>query len=467
MSIGSKFDDLKKNQEKIPYPSAQRRIDLLISLRKGLQEQAILFANAISNDFSHRSRDETLAIEVFFTLRTINFCIKNTKKWMKKRKRKISWLFRSAYAYLLPQPLGVVGIMVPWNFPLYLALVPAAYAISAGNRIMIKVSELTPNTGKALIHLIKSAKLEDYIHVVDGDIETAKIFTNLPFGHLLFTGSTQVGKKVMEAASRNLTPVTLELGGKSPAIVSKTVSSAYFNRLFMGKLLNAGQTCVAPDYLFIPEGWEEKIEQTFRVFMNKHYPHLENNSDYTAIISESHKKRLQKLIEDAQQKGARVICFGDHNLKGQKLPVYLVFNVHQDMLIMQQEVFGPILPIMSYQSFNQVIQYINSHPCPLSLYYFGQNKEEKEQLLLKTLSGGFIVNNTIMQTGIDDLPFGGVGASGMGTYHGREGFDVFSKLKSVFVQRRIALLSYLYPPYGKLLTFFLKKIGKINFKSNL
>lgn len=465
MSAEGMFEILRDQQQKKPYPSWKERIRVLASLKKHLQEQAESFAHAISDDFSHRARGETLSMEVFFTLRAIHFCLKNTKKWMKKRRRKVPWLFKPAYAYLFPQPLGVIGIMVPWNFPLYLALVPAAYALAAGNRVMIKVSELTPSTGRALLRLIKSAKLEDYVAVVNGDVETAKKFAGLPLGHLLFTGSTSVGKKVMEAASKNLTPVTLELGGKSPAVVSKTVHPSHFERLFIGKLLNAGQTCVAPDYLFIPQGWEEKIEQTFAAFIEKHYPQLINNSDYTAIISEHHRERLLKIVEDAGQKGAKVTAFGELEAEGRKLPAYLIFNVKQDMLVMQEEIFGPVFPVMVYQSFAQVIDFINSQPCPLSLYYFGKDEEEIGQLLHQTLSGGIVINDTLTQTAIDDLPFGGVGASGMGFYHGREGFDTFSQLKPVFVQRRISALRYLYPPYGYLLRFFLKTIGKIKFQS--
>ena len=243
------------------------------------------------------------------------------KGWMKKRSRHVSWMFKPASAYLMPQPLGVVGIMVPWNYPVYLALVPAIYALAAGNRVLIKMSEYSSHTGMALKDLIKSIGAENYIQIVNGDVEVAKKFASLPFGHLIFTGSTAVGKAVMNAASQNLTPVTLELGGKSPAILSETMNPKYFNRLFMGKLFNAAQTCIAPDYLLIPNAWKEKVKNEFRHFIELHYPDLMNNEDYSSIICEAHKQRLLELLNDAKAKGAEVVQFGEFNPLSPRFPV--------------------------------------------------------------------------------------------------------------------------------------------------
>ena len=284
---------------------------------------------------------------------------------------------------------------------------------------------------------------------------------HFPFNHLLFTGSTQVGKQVMKAAGDNLTPITLELGGKSPAVLSKTMNSKYFSRLFMGKMFNAGQTCIAPDYLLVPDHWPDIVEAEFQEFLQIHYPELINNQNYSNIISEKHKQRILDLVKDAQDKGARVVEFGELKEDSFKLPLYLIFNVTPDMAVMNEELFGPILPVLTYTTFREAIDYINSGPNPLAIYYFGKDKEEMHQIQLHTLSGALLINDTVVHAGIDDLPFGGVGASGMGHYHGQEGFDTFSKLKPIMFQRRFSPMFLMYPPYGKLLHFILHVLGGI------
>lgn len=447
-----------------PYPSYQERKNVLLAIRNALQNDPYGLAAAINKDFTHRSEEETLFLEIFTTIKAINFCLKKMKQWMKNRRRNVSWLFIPARAYLVPMPLGVVGNMVPWNYPVYLALVPAIYALAAGNRVMIKMSELSPNTGLALQSLIRKLGLEQYVCVINGDVEISKEFSSLPFGHLMFTGSTSVGKLVMKAASENLTPVTLELGGKSPAILSSSMNTRYFKRLFMGKLFNAAQTCIAPDYLLIPSGWGEIVEEEFKNFINVYYPQLMNNDNYSSIISDSHKKRLLALVEDARLKGARVVEFGEPDSKNAKMPVYLLFGVTIDMKVMQEEIFGPILPVLSYKSLSEAVEFINSSPNPLALYFFGEDQAEIKFIQTKTLSGALTINETMMHIAIDDLPFGGVGHSGMGQYHGQEGFDTFSKLKPVMVQRRLSAVSWLYPPYGKLMRMLLAWIGGIKLK---
>jgi coniferyl-aldehyde dehydrogenase len=331
---------------------------------------------------------------------------------------------------------------------------------------MIKMSELSTNIGETLSKLIHSINLESEIAIINGDVSVSRKFSSLPFAHLLFTGSTQVGKLVMKAASENLTPVTLELGGKSPVVISKSMNKRYFKRLFMGKLFNAAQTCVAPDYLLIPKGWESKIEEELKRFIHKAYPELISNKHYSSIISAHHKQRLLDILEDARTKGARIVEFGELSTETSKLPLYLLFNVSKEMRVMQEEIFGPILPVLSYQTFQEAIDYINTEPNPLALYYFGEDKEEQQAIKTLTLSGAFTINDTIMHIAVDDLPFGGVGNSGMGHYHGQEGFNAFSKLKPIFVQRCISTVSWLYPPYGTLMRTFLSWIGGIKLKGD-
>lgn len=464
MDLNSPFNALHIEYQINPYPSLHDRKKILQTLRKGLQTQAYALAEAINKDFTHRSVDETLFLEIFPTIKAIGFCLKKTKQWMKKRHRNVSWLFIPASAYVMPQSLGVIGNLVPWNYPIYLALVPAIYALAAGNRVMIKMSELSPHTGMALQSIIHSLGLERFICIINGDVEVSKQFASLPFAHLMFTGSTAVGKLIMKAASENLTPVTLELGGKSPAILTSSMKPKYFNRLFMGKLLNAAQTCIAPDYLLIPAGWSNRIESEFKAFLDVHYPNLMSNNNYSSIISPSHKQRLLDLIEDARNKGARVVQFGEIEPDSNKMPVYLLFDVTHDMRVMQEEIFGPILPVLTYKTLIEAVEYINSRPNPLALYYFGEDRAEKHFIESRTLSGAFTVNETLMHIAIDDLPFGGVGHSGMGQYHGQEGFDTFSKLKPVMIQKRLSTVTWLYPPYGKLMRLFLSWIGGIKLK---
>jgi coniferyl-aldehyde dehydrogenase len=463
MELLNQFKQLQIEYETNSYPTLQERKRILLDLKKGLQSYAYVFVESVNKDFTQRSEVDTLFCDVFPTIKAINFCLAKIKYWMKNRKRDVSWQFMPAYAYLAPQPLGVVGIMVPWNYPIMLSLIPAVYAIAAGNRVMIKMSELSIHTGLVLQELIRTLGLSHYIDVINsGDVAVSKQFAELPFGHLMFTGSTKVGRQVMQAASLNLTPVTLELGGKSPVLITTSMNLNYFKRVFMGKMLNAAQTCIAPDYLLVPSGWSDRIENEFKKFIAVHYPDLMNSNSYSSIISKSHKQRLLNLLDDARDKGARVVAFGDLNEDDCKMPVYLLFNVTSDMRVMQEELFGPILPVLTYNTFTEAMAYINSMPNPLALYYFGEDKAEIKLLQTQTLSGALLINDTVIHVAVDDLPFGGVGASGMGHYHGREGFDAFSKLKPIMVQRRLSPMVLLYPPYGKLMRLVLSWFGGIN-----
>lgn len=461
MDLNSQFKALEHQYKLNSFPVLEERKKILVIIKKLLQAEAYAIAEAVNRDFTHRSIDETLFLEIFPTIKAINYCLKKMKHWMRQRNKNVSWLFLPASAYVIPQPLGIVGNLVPWNYPIYLSVVPAIYALAAGNRVMIKMSELSSHTGLILHSLFHSNGLDDFIQIVNGDVDTSKQFSILPFGHLMFTGSTAVGKLVMKAASENLTPVTLELGGKSPAVLSSTMNIKYFKRLFMGKLFNAAQTCVAPDYLLVPDGWDDVVEEELKKFIDIHYPKLTNNDNYTNIITQDHKQRLLDMIEDAREKGARIVEFGSANQPSDKIPVYLLFNVTDDMRVMKEEIFGPVLPVLNYKLFDDALAYINALPNPLALYYFGEDKKEQHLVQTRTLSGALTINDTLMHIAIDDLPFGGVGHSGMGQYHGQEGFDTFSKLKPVLVQKRFSPAAFLYPPYGRRMRLFLRVIAGI------
>lgn len=457
------FAGLQQECSAQPYlPIHERRHNLQI-LKRILQVHANELADAVNQDFSHRAYYETVFMEIFPAIKAINYCLSHLKKWTKTRKRSVSWLFKPAKAYVFPQPLGIIGIMVPWNYPIYLAIVPLAYALAAGNRVMINMSELTPEIAKKLDLLIKSSTLKDnLVHIVQGGVDEAKHFASLAFGHLLFTGSTEVGKQVMRAASNNLTPVTLELGGKSPVIFSASANLSYIKRLLMGKLVNAGQTCIAPDYLLLHKSWEHQLEVSCNLFLTTHYPDLLSNSNYSSIISPQHLERLNALLEDAQQKGARIVPLVERRTMDRKMPFFLIFDVNLSMRVMQEEIFGPLLPVLLYDEFNQAVDIIRSRPAPLVIYYFGEEVEEKRLLQKETRSGALTINDTLTQIAVDDLPFGGLGLSGFGHYHGQEGFDNFSKLKPIFAQRRFAPVTWFYPPYGRLMRFFLNRVAGIS-----
>ncbi|WP_242604379.1 aldehyde dehydrogenase family protein [Legionella gresilensis] len=463
----SSFENHQRLFASHPYLPLATRLNNLRLLKKLLQHHALGLAEAVNKDYTHRVRDETLLLEVFPTINAINYCLKHLKKWVKPRKRKIDWYFGTGKAYIIAQPIGVVGIITPWNYPIFLSMVPLAYALAAGNQIMIKMSEFTPHVGQKLQELIKLIPgLNDYVSLHNGDVAYAEKFISLPFAHLLFTGSTTIGKKIMAAASKNLTPVTLELGGKSPTIISSSASARFLNRIFMGKLFNAGQTCLAPDFLLIARKWENDIERLAKEFIQRHYLNMRDNRYYSNIISNKHRERLLSLLEDARVKGGKIVPLGDLKENERSLPLYLVFNANSTMQLMKEEIFGPLLPIIVYDEFKEAVDFILTLSNPLAIYYFGNNNLEINQLQYKTLSGALAINDTVMQAAIDDLPFGGVGQSGIGRYHGQEGFDTFSNLKPIFKQGRLSSITLFYPPYGKLLYYFLKLWAGIRFSKD-
>ncbi|WP_367086090.1 coniferyl aldehyde dehydrogenase [Pseudomonas sp. HOU2] len=441
-----------------PMPAAEQRQQWLKALRELLSNERQALVDAISADFSHRSADETLLAELMPSLHGIHYASRHLKGWMKSSRRKVGMAFQPASAKVVYQPLGVVGIIVPWNYPLYLAIGPLVGALAAGNRVMLKLSESTPATGQLLKTLLGRIFPEDLVCVVLGEADIGVAFSRLRFDHLLFTGATSIGKHVMRAAAENLTPVTLELGGKSPAIVSRDVPlKDAAERIAFGKTLNAGQTCVAPDYVLVPQDRVGAFVEAYRQVVNNFYPTLADNPDYTAIINERQMARLNGYVSDATSKGALLIPLFEQG-QGRRMPHSLLLNVTDEMTVMQDEIFGPLLPIVPYQDLDQAFAYINQRPRPLALYYFGYDKREQNRVLHETHSGGVCLNDTLLHVAQDDMPFGGIGPSGMGHYHGHEGFLTFSKAKGVLIKQRFNAAKLIYPPYGKSIQKLIQKL---------
>lgn len=414
--------------------------------------------DAISADFGNRSADETRLAEIMPSLHGIRYAKRHLDRWMKPSRRSVGMAFQPASAQVVYQPLGVVGIIVPWNYPLFLAIGPLIGALAAGNRVMLKMSEATPATGQLLKELLAQIFPDEQVAVILGEADTGIAFSQQPFDHLLFTGSTSVGRHVMRAAAENLTPVTLELGGKSPAIVSADVPLAHAaERIAFGKTLNAGQTCVAPDYVLVPKNRVEGFVEAYRDVVRRFFPQLADNPDYTSIINPRQHARLQGYLDDAQAKGARLLPLFE---QGQQRRMWhcLLLDVNDEMQVMQDEIFGPLLPIVPYDDLDQALAYVNARPRPLALYYFGYNRAEQRHVLRHTHSGGVCLNDTLLHVAQDDLPFGGVGPSGMGHYHGHEGFLTFSKAKGVFIKQRFNAARLIYPPYGKALQKLIYKL---------
>lgn len=441
-----------------PYPEQATRLAWLSALHKALINQQDAIAKAISQDFSHRSHYETQLAELMPSVQGIHYAKKQLKHWLKPSKRKVGLAFQPAKAFVYYQPKGVVGIIVPWNYPLFLSVGPLTAALGAGNRVMIKMSEATPHFNQLFKSLLGEIFPENLVAVIEGEADIAAEFSGLAFDHLLFTGSTQVGKKVMQAASENLTPVTLELGGKSPAIISDNVPmDDAASRIGFGKMLNAGQTCVAPDYVLLPQARQQDFIEAISKTVKAFYPNMENSPDYTAIVNAQHFSRLQSLIDDAKAKGANVITLHPETTD-RRMPLTLLLGVNDEMLVMQQEIFGPILPIVCYQGLNEALDYVRQRPRPLALYYFDYDDDAQQTLLQQSHAGGVCFNDTLLHVAQEDLPFGGIGPSGMGSYHGHEGFLTFSHAKSVLKKPRFNSAKFIYPPFGKALQKLILKL---------
>jgi coniferyl-aldehyde dehydrogenase len=462
-SLATTLANMKERGRKNGAPTYEERVASLEKLERALVRRKGAIADAISRDFGNRARQETLVAEVFIVLGAIKHTKAHLREWMEPEEREVGFVFLPASIEVRPQPLGVVGIISPWNYPVQLALAPLVQVLAAGNRAMIKPSELVPETAALLHDLIAETFPEDQVTVVTGGTEVGQEFAGLPFDHLVFTGSTRVGKMVMKAASENLVPVTLELGGKSPTIVGEgfSVKSAA-STIMAGKLFNAGQTCIAPDYVLVPAHERDAFVEACKAVVTKLYPTLAANPDYTSIVNDRHFARLTGLVEDARTRGAKVVEMNpasetlDAASGTRKLVPTLVLDTKDDMAVMQEEIFGPVLPIVTYDSLDDAITYVNDHPRPLALYFFSHDKTATDRVLNETISGGVCINETMLHCAQDDLPFGGVGASGMGAYHAREGFDSFTMKKPVFRQARLNTTGLLRPPYGKLIDRMLK-----------
>lgn len=456
------FNKQREASRKNPYPDLQERLSRLEKLEALLTDNQQAIAEAINQDYGNRSPQETRMLELYGCISGIDYTKKKVKKWMKAQKRHVGMAFFGAKNTVIPQPKGVVGIVTPWNYPLFLALSPCTSALAAGNRCIIKMATNSQNLARLMDKLISAVFDDSVLAVIPG--VSANEFTHQPWDHLVFTGSPTTAKTVMETAAKTLTPVTLELGGKSPTIIADDYPIAKaVERMSFGKFLNAGQTCVAPDYVFVPRGKVTEFVEETKKIVQKRYSSA-SSSDYTSIIDQKAFNRLNSTLTDAVDKGANAVnLLGDDSIveEQRKIPPHLVLDVSDDMVIMQDEIFGPFLPIKPYDSINEVIEYVNVNERPLALYLFTNDKNLQEQVTLNTLSGGMCINEAMFHVAQHDMPFGGVGNSGMGHYHGREGFLEFSKLRPIFTQTPfMSGILFMAPPYGKVFDWMYKTLVK-------
>ncbi len=437
-------------------PTLAVRLDRLQRLARMTKRHARDIIGAISADFGNRSPHETLIADLLSVDEAITHARRHLRRWMSAKRMPTGFKYRPGYNRLIPQPLGIAGVVAPWNYPYQLSILPTVAALAAGNRVMIKPSELAPATAELMARIVQETFGEDEVAVFPGDAGVGKAFVDLPFDHLFFTGSTAVGRLVAQAAAKNLTPVTLELGGKSPVIVDTDSDFARIMPMIaIGKLFNAGQTCIAPDYALVPRARIDEFSESMARQVARLYPTLERNRDYTSIVNDGHYARLQGLLADAKARGARIV---EINPAGETLaPVLrkiaptLVLDADDETAIMREEIFGPLLPLVAYDGVDDAIRYVNQRARPLALYWFGDNAIRRDRVLHGTIAGGVTVNGCLTHFAQESQPFGGVGASGSGSYHGEYGFRTFSKEKPVYYQSRLGLLPQLLPPYGKLL----------------
>lgn len=437
------------------HSNARERMEKLDVLRDVVLESAEMIADAVNRDFGFRSSHETMLIDVLPTVSTIKYCRRNLKKWMRPRSRRAGLMLMPARVRVEYQPLGVVGIIAPWNFPLVLSVGPLAYAIAAGNRAMLKMSPRTPAFNGVLTSIISEVFYEDEVTLFEGGMAASKAFASMPFDHLLFTGSTKTGREIMSAAARNLTPVTLELGGKSPVIIDENIPmKTAAERMLWGKSMNAGQVCTSPDYVLVPEARVESFVEEYGKRYARLYP---GGQDVTCLVDEEQLLRIEGFLEDAREKGAIIVRAGDDPVDKRAISTRLILNVRDDMALMKEEIFGPLLPIIPYERIEDAITYVRLRPRPLALYVMSLDKSVVRHVLNGTVSGGVAVNDTVMQFVADDAPFGGVGHSGMGRYHGREGFLTFSNARTVLTRGGFFNMGRLvHPPYGGIFQRFIQ-----------
>lgn len=447
------FARLREGWRQEPDPPIAMRKDRLRRLRTMLEQRAGEFEAAISADFGHRSAHETRLAESFIVEAAIGHALRNLQRWMKPKRIATQAHFWPGVNRLIPQPLGVVGVISPGNYPLQLSLAPAVGAMAAGNRVMIKPSELTPRFSAALASAVGSSFAHSELAVVQGGPELGHRFSALPFDKLLFTGSAAAGRVVAETAGRNLTPVILELGGKSPAIVDASADiTIAARRIAYGKLLNAGQTCIAPDYVLCPADRRDEFVRSYFAAVVKLYGNDPRNPDYTSILHPQQYERLEHMLDDAIAKGAKVEAEMGGADRAEwkalgKFPPCVVLDVADDMLVAEEEIFGPVLPVVTYDGLSGAIRYVNARERPLALYWFGKDPGNRERVLRETVSGGVTINDCLLHIAQEYQPFGGVGASGSGSYHGEWGFRAFSKEKPVFIRPKLSGLDLFLPPY--------------------
>ena len=428
--LQQKFDAVKTAYHANPYPTYGERKAVLTTLKKSLLAHEQDIYDALNKDYGYRSEFDSLLGDVLPTVLGINYALKNLKKWMRPSKRRAGLELMPSTVTVHYQPLGVVGVITPWNFPFFLSLSPTIQALAAGNRVMIKMSEFTPQSNQILRKVIEP--ISEHVAIVEGDADIGAKFAKLPFDHLIFTGSTAVGKLVAQSAAENLTPITLELGGKSPTIIDNSIKmDRAVDAIIMGKSINGGQICVAPDYIFIPTDREQEFIDTFRTRYTDYHLNNTNQNKQTHIVTDRQLNRLRTLLKDAKTKGATVHPVKDYQARdGRCIYPHIITGVTDDMHIMQDEIFGGILPIIPYENIEDVITYINARPRPLALYIMSTDNATIDKILKHTHSGGVAINDTTTQTIACDAPFGGIGNSGMGQYHGAEGFKTFSNAKT-------------------------------------
>lgn len=452
------FERMRQASRSEPAPDAEARRKALGTLATLLKVHKDAIATAIHDDFGGRSRDETHLLELLPAMRGVRHAQRHLKSWMRDERRPIDLVFQPAQAWIRHEPLGVIGIISPWNYPLLLALAPLSDALAAGNRALLKPSELTPRFSDLLSRLIAENFASDHVTVVTGGVDVARAVSSLPFDHLIFTGSTAVGRQVMKAAAENLTPVTLELGGKSPVIVApdyKLETAA--DSIAFGKFVNAGQTCIAPDYALVPRADAERFAQAMIDAATRRYPTIAGNADYSAIISDRHRDRLLAAIEEARAAGATIISHGDAAPGSGKIGPTVVLDPPEDSLLMREEIFGPVLPVIGYESLDEALSFVAARERPLALYCFSNDRQVRDTILSRATSGGVTLNGTLLHIAQDALPFGGIGPSGMGAYHGRDGFRRFSHARSVYRIGAINVFERLGPPWG----WLSRLVGKV------
>lgn len=448
-----------------PTPAYDARIEHLKSLKAAILVYQEELVQALNRDYGSRSVDDSMISDIMPCINNINYSLKYLKKWMKPSSRHAGLLLAPAKIKVHYQPLGVVGIIVPWNFPIMLSVGPLITALAAGNRAMIKLSEFTPETNQVIKAMLSSTFDDSHVVCIEGEADVAAEFSSLPFDHLLFTGSTTVGRHVMRAAADNLTPVTLELGGKSPVIIANDIDmDIAVERMIYGKCLNAGQICVAPDYVLVPRTKVDSFIQAYKTKFSCMYGKVSDNQDYGSVINQRQFDRIMHVLDDAKAKGATITSANDEaiNSDKRKVPTQLIENSSDDMLLLQEEIFGPLLPVIPYDTLDEAVAYVNQRPRPLALYLMSFDSQVQKHVLAHTHSGGVCINETVFHVAADDAPFGGIGPSGMGHYHGKEGFLTLSHAKTVLSRGKFLNTGKLvHPPYGgfiqrMLMKFFLR-----------